>query len=412
MTPRSGLLACSNEVLTMIFNDPSLRKKDIKSLRLTSKELHPAATREFAMRYLTEPYVVLTKDSLQALVEICKHPLFSPYIQSIGFLTTTLCVGELGNFAGRLYSSNREHNRKHGGLVRDLATMNEYSELCIEQIQLENTGQGEELLVMALSALGRPFNMNVTNDPDSANLSQVLRLSKFMQRDGFHPRPAAEYRTRSLFGLIQSAITQVGSGSWLNSLGICLRRHYDSFPDITGSYTGIRELCFDIDAQTFRDQATISVFERLIRAAPNLEALSFAAGHVSKSPVASSTMGLVSDIFETLRTCRLQVIILQDVTCTLDSLLKLMERHKQTITRLRFVRVTLLGSWRDCLSWIRKELNLVGFHIYQVRALDPSRNTGKGTFALMPGVPKLTKTSFTGKDDTRLGLDGLAQVFP
>ncbi|KEQ78110.1 hypothetical protein M436DRAFT_36406, partial [Aureobasidium namibiae CBS 147.97] len=65
MTSNAGLLACSNEVLTMIFSDPGLRRRDLKSLRRTSKELCPAATREFAMRYVADPVFALSQHGLQ-----------------------------------------------------------------------------------------------------------------------------------------------------------------------------------------------------------------------------------------------------------------------------------------------------------------------------------------------------------
>ncbi|CAD0081476.1 unnamed protein product [Aureobasidium vineae] len=71
MASHSGLLACSYEVLNIIFGEPSLSKKDLESLRLTCKEVHSTATREFAKRYLAEPFVVLSRDSLQSLVDIC-----------------------------------------------------------------------------------------------------------------------------------------------------------------------------------------------------------------------------------------------------------------------------------------------------------------------------------------------------
>jgi hypothetical protein len=84
-----------------------------------------------------------------------------------------------------------------------------------------------------------------------------------------------------------------------------------------------------------------------------------------------------------------------------------MERHKQTLNSIKFVRVTLLGSWQDCMLWMRKELKLVSFHIEQVCVLERSRMTTKGTF--MPRVSRLTTTTLKGKDDTDTGLERLAR---
>jgi hypothetical protein len=133
----------------MIFSNQDLNKEDIESLRLTSKELYPAATREFAMRYLAEPYVVLTRASLQSLVKICQHPLFNPHIRSIGFLTTTLSLDGLRSRASRLTSSIIQ-DHKDGDLNHKLASISKYAELCNEQAQLEKSRKGKKLLVNAL----------------------------------------------------------------------------------------------------------------------------------------------------------------------------------------------------------------------------------------------------------------------
>lgn len=411
MTSRSGLLACSNEVLTMIFNDPSLSKKDIKSLRLTSKELHPAATREFAMRYLAEPYVVLTRDSLRALVNICRHPLFSPHIRSIGFLTTTLREEGLKDRAG-LLTSRIMWIHRNGGLARSLASIHEYADLWDEQTQLLESGGGRKLLVKAFSALGRPFAIKVTNSPATVDLTQVLSLSKMMYSYDSGKRVYmsgdADYQIASLFKLIQKAITEVGSGTLLNSLKVRWTRSVcNEMLEILGPYTGMRKLRFDIDASTLRDQGTIFVFEEMLRAAPNLERLAFGAGHVY-NPVPSSTLELTTRFFDALNRCRLQALSLQDVACSLESLQRLMKKHKQTLNSIKFTRVTLLGSWRDCLSWIRKELEPISFHINSVRALDRSRINGKGAFR--PKVLQLATTSLKGKENTRIGLDILVQT--
>jgi hypothetical protein len=168
MTARSGFLTCSNEVLTMIFNNPSLEKKDIKSLRLTSKELYPAATREFAKRYLTEPFFTLTQSGLHVLVDICKHPIFGPQIRSIGFLAATLDIKGLEH---RVH-----HLARVESLVDGLAEISEYSGLCKEQLELEASGGQEKLLVDALEAIGHSISIKVTNNLKSVKANGVIGL--------------------------------------------------------------------------------------------------------------------------------------------------------------------------------------------------------------------------------------------
>jgi hypothetical protein len=241
-----------------------------------------------------------------------------------------------------------------------------------------------------------------------------LSLSKIMYRyDSSSGRRVyileeADHRTTRLFGLIEEAIAEVSSGMSLNSLEVYFRHHYnDNLVSMTGIYTGMRELYLDIDNSTLRDRATLSALNQLIKAAPNLMLLAFAAGRNSKRPIPSSYLESITKIFNITTTCPLQILSLQDVACSLESLRKLMVRHKQTLNGIHFVRVTLLGSWQNCLSWMRKELDLVNFHIEQLCVLERSRMTSKGTF--MPRVSKLTTTTLKGKESIDTGLERLAQ---
>lgn len=164
MTSHSGLLACSNEVLTVIFSDPDLNKKDIKALRLTCKELHPAATREFAMRYLAEPYFVLTRESLRALVDICRHPLFSPHIRSIGFIAIALGIDGLSNRVDKLRDTIIQ-DHMNDKLASRLASISEYAALCNEQAHLRNSGDG---------FLSRPCQHLVAPSVFESRMNQIL----------------------------------------------------------------------------------------------------------------------------------------------------------------------------------------------------------------------------------------------
>ncbi|CAD0105816.1 unnamed protein product [Aureobasidium uvarum] len=212
MTSRSGLLECSNEVLNIIFGEPSLSKKDIKSLRLTSKELHPAATREFARRYFTNLVAVLSQNSLQSLVDICEHPLFRPYVLSVRFLTTSLSLERLRRDAQDIPFKSDPID-----LATTLAMIGKHAELCKEQIQLETFG-AKKLLVKAFSALEHPFAIKFTNAPESMDLVEVLGLPRITY-DYDHATGKRCYdmfnnasKMKSLSGLVQEAIAELSAG--------------------------------------------------------------------------------------------------------------------------------------------------------------------------------------------------------
>ncbi|KAG9848875.1 hypothetical protein KCU98_g5405, partial [Aureobasidium melanogenum] len=174
--PPSGLLSCPSEVLATIFSDPSLNSKDIKSLRLTCKELHPTATREYAERYLTEPFFILSRYGLESLVNICRHPLISPHIRTVGIMANTLHIQGLKERACRLHQKICEHRWGYNDTVQEFADLSEYAKICEEQEQLQKGGEAQELLTRALSALHHPFAITITDDFESMGPIEVIGL--------------------------------------------------------------------------------------------------------------------------------------------------------------------------------------------------------------------------------------------
>ncbi|TIA46090.1 hypothetical protein D6C83_05470 [Aureobasidium pullulans] len=240
--PTPGLLKCPNEVLANIFSNPGLSKNDIKALRLVCTQLRPLATRVFAQRYFTDPFVILSRYALEALVEICEDPIFSPHVQSIGFLTTTLHPDD--------------------STKKALEELNAFTQFSAEQVHLESSGEAERLLARAISALGRPMVVTVTNDIDSISPIGVSKV------------PSNRYYNR----------------------------------------------------------------------------------------------------FETLREIELS-------------------------------GVTLLGSWKECISWMMENLHLETFRIKDACSITHGRKTNHGRF--IPADCLVAPTDLVGKEDTRVGLEKL-----
>lgn len=172
--PTPGLLKCPNEVLANIFSNPGLSKNDIKALRLVCTQLRPLATRVFAQRYFTDPFVILSRYALEALVEICEDPIFSPHVQSIGFLTTTLHPDGMSWRTSRLRRAIG--TRCSDSTKKALEELNAFTQFSAEQVHLESSGEAERLLARAISALGRPMVVTVTNDIDSISPIGVSKV--------------------------------------------------------------------------------------------------------------------------------------------------------------------------------------------------------------------------------------------
>ncbi|KAI5243127.1 hypothetical protein E4T42_07478 [Aureobasidium subglaciale] len=80
------ILSMPNEVLAMVFADKTLSANNLAAVRVSCKELHAIATKEFAKRYFQDPFVMVTKESLEALVDICRHPVFGPQGKKVQLL--------------------------------------------------------------------------------------------------------------------------------------------------------------------------------------------------------------------------------------------------------------------------------------------------------------------------------------
>jgi hypothetical protein len=87
----SGLLSLPNELLARVCiyaadKEPSTRGKEwLRAVRLTCKQFHTPATEEFAMRFFTKFHFMFSQQSLQELVDLCKHQVFASHVQEVVF---------------------------------------------------------------------------------------------------------------------------------------------------------------------------------------------------------------------------------------------------------------------------------------------------------------------------------------
>ena len=60
-----------------------LSPKDIQQFRLVSRELDQKSERQFAMAYFRTTRFMLTRESLETLIEIAKKPKYGPRIKKL-----------------------------------------------------------------------------------------------------------------------------------------------------------------------------------------------------------------------------------------------------------------------------------------------------------------------------------------
>jgi hypothetical protein len=405
----------------MIFSDQSLDKKDTKSLRLTSKELNPAATREFAKRYLTEPFFTLSRYSLQSLVDMCRHPIFSTHIQSIGFLATTLPTRGLA-----IRARNADVGRLDD-LVANLEEISDYTRICKDQIQLKNSGDTKKLLVVALEALDHPISITVTNGPEPTGPHGVIGLPSTIYRyDESLGRCVAKLteidsKMRTFFSLVEETVASLKTRGRIQLAGMKVnisRRSTDATSffsadcietgQLDGVYSDLTKLHLDFNLEAFRCPVILKSLEHLFKAAPKLQELTIISSCMGSRVVGKSTLDRLSKIFDIETAFELKVLVLERVPCTSETLLQLMKRYKQTLVDIKLSRVTLLGCWKPCLSWMRKGLDLKNLHISHPHTVHRHQLVSRGPFRPTELFWQVLQTMpLQGKENVRAGLDSI-----
>ncbi|KAG9604821.1 hypothetical protein KCU77_g1116, partial [Aureobasidium melanogenum] len=135
----------------MVCADDDLSANDLAAIRLTCKELHATATEEFAQRYFKDPFVMMTRKSLEALVDICKHPVFGPHVSKIQMLNTRIHTCWLQNPANEMAIA--ANNRQVSEIKRTKCQMQWLMDMLEEQNDLEQSGRPLELLKEAFTCL-------------------------------------------------------------------------------------------------------------------------------------------------------------------------------------------------------------------------------------------------------------------
>ncbi|TIA06658.1 hypothetical protein D6C80_10209 [Aureobasidium pullulans] len=408
--PTPGLLKCPNEVLANIFSNPGLSKNDIKALRLVCTQLRPLATRVFAQRYFTDPFVILSRYALEALVEICEDPIFSPHVQSIGFLTTTLHPDD--------------------STKKALEELNAFTQFSAEQVHLESSGEAERLLARAISALGRPMVVTVTNDIDSISPIGVSKVpsNRYYNRlyDPTTSNASHHYgksgcsdvhsRMRDLLRVVTRAIYQMelGDRDHFEGLKIKLKQRsympqrYDCLGSLQASegiYECLTSLHLEMDCASLREKGSIAALQHLFTVVLCLQKLTFITSWARGNTIATLLLTNISRWLETPSKFNLRTLVLQEVACTQETLLSIMKRHRETLREIELSGVTLLGSWKGCISWMMENLHLEIFRIKDACSITHGRKTNHGRF--IPADCLVAPTDLVGKEDTRVGLEKL-----
>jgi hypothetical protein len=138
---------------------------------------------------------------------------------------------------------------------------------------------------------------------------------------------------------------------------------------------------------------------------PCLQKLNFITSWARGNTIATLLLTNISRWLGTPSKFNLRTLILQEVACTQETLLSIMKRHSETLREIELSGVTLLGSWKGCISWMMENLHLETFRIKDACSITHGRKTNHGRF--IPADCLVAPIDLVGKEDTRVGLEKL-----
>jgi hypothetical protein len=311
----------------------------------------------------------------------------------------------------------------------NLAEISEYARLCKEQLQLKASGDREKLLVRALEAIDHPISISITNDLESPDSRGVIGLpSTAYRHDSLGRRVATssdiDSMMRSWFTSVENSIVELSSKGRMSLAGlkINIRRRSQTAasawnPDCIeiqapdDLYSNLTTLHLDLNLEALRCQVSTKSWKDLFKVASKLQELRFTTSCTGVRSIGISTIKRVIKILDVETAFKLKALILESVPCTSECLLQLLRRHKQKLVRLKLSEVMLLGSWKTCLSYMRKELDLEKLLIDYPQDIARNNVTSRGIYmARAPAWIVAMKTSnhrFEGQESIHAGLDSM-----
>ncbi|KAI4739789.1 hypothetical protein E4T50_09772 [Aureobasidium sp. EXF-12298] len=368
------LLSMPNEILTeictyacdegynMYGRKRSSGREWLCAVRLTCKQLYTPASLEFGKRFLEDPFVMITDYSLEALNDICAHPLFGPRVRGISFDEFR---------SDEWYAESIYRKTTKSVLARDVRKMKtagdrlqRYSKSYSEQYELGDSGRGEDLIVKALKLIKQH------NKPVSiALLARIFEMPiGSRRRDNGN-----EYQMKTTFRMLVSAAQR--SQYRINKF-LCQippqsydRPIQDNNPEIdiaeiargSGIFAGLE--CMRFEVYSYEHTLTSALCGVLGTAAM-----------ISDFELSTCVQGFATwwatESYETTQA------ILRSVCCGSlkrpGALKKFLLKHRHTLREVFFDVVTLVGAWDEILRWIRDTLNLQILSVSELRYMDVS----------------------------------------
>ncbi|KAH0160386.1 hypothetical protein KCU67_g6749, partial [Aureobasidium melanogenum] len=157
MNPPTSFSSFPPELVTKICRDSTLEKEDLIALRLTSKSqgIHLSASKELAKRYFENIKLLYTRYSLEAFMEICKHPVFGLAVRKVQLSYARFVPDCFEEESKAQFDNVTLDGRSSQGRHVYLDNIQRLVNRCDEEENLKESNNAEDLLVAAFTALAQ-----------------------------------------------------------------------------------------------------------------------------------------------------------------------------------------------------------------------------------------------------------------
>ncbi|KAH0346033.1 hypothetical protein KCU81_g4132, partial [Aureobasidium melanogenum] len=413
--PAPNLLSMPNEILTKIctfaVDDHRERRYSdgkvwLTSARLACKHLYIPATLEFGKRFFRDPFVMMTKYSLGALIEICAHPLFGPRVSGIS--VDAYRLDEYGPTWMYQQLTNSVQARDIEEMDSAEHDLQEYLDAYREEFHLDDHGSAAKLIAEALRLIKQH------NKPVSMALMATTHMLPIGHNRGWGN--GLNYQFKKTFRTLLVAAQR--SQCRINKF-ICQipdDQVTDPNPDIdiaeiaknTAAFAVLE--CMQLLIGSYVPEYTAGICGAL-RLAENLSELEL---HTTEYPDispevyhATESCQTTEAILGSLRSSSLRRVHLNSLVCKPELLKNFLLEHRRTLKELLLESVGLIGAWAEIVECIRDNLSLRMFSLRGPWYMDVSEfeaEDSDGSIQYWSGCG-----SWNSPDDVRVGLDQLLQ---
>lgn len=420
------LLSLPNEVLAMIRADEHLSAKDLGAMRLTNKELHAVTTDEFAARYFQDPFVMMLRDSLETLVEICKHPVFGPHVRKVQLLNNFFNPEAVGIFARNFLGAHLSADRTR--LLSEKRQLQHLADLVAEQFVLVKSGIAFELLKKAfqtLGAYGRPVAIASQRFNPSSLPIGWTRTFRDICVDHIHWMLGVPEVLSTIKLLLKAAraatcvVPKLEAGVYCTTMGgsrLISRRELDA-----SLLLGVQELSFEFQWRNRRESRSYHAYSNLISLLQimpkDLKTLTvrsdaeITGDHAEPYSVRYSLLeGLCHEKFTNVQPCALETLRLDKLFLSQHNLLQFLDLQRVSLKILVIDEVYLYGEWDYVLSHVARVFSLEQFDLRKARRIIRTSRHHDISFSANTASWYTENCKVRGKESMRQNLDMFVEL--